>query len=183
MLKKVLIVLLVSVSTCGILFTTSCKSCNKDKKETTTETKVDTTTTTTPVPTISAEHGDTSMIPVLSKVLDDAFAASKQKNYAALAPYIVYRGPDSLRHGNDGFTLKNNYEKSIVRITSDVFNKWNNNLESLDYGRVFTLPQPDGRPMPVLEVIFISKKNVNRKFFGFLNINGEYKIADVTSYL
>jgi len=182
MLKKVLTILLVGVSTCGILFTTSCKSCNKDKKEASSETKVDTAAA-APIRAINADHGDTSMIPILSKVLDDAFAASKQKNYAALAPYIVYRGPDSLRHGNDGFTLKNSYEKSIIKITADVFNKWNNNLESLDYGRVFELPQPDGRPMPVLEVIFISKKKVDRKFFGFLLVNGEYKIADVTSFL
>ena len=33
------------------------------------------------------------------------------------------------------------------------------------------------------DVIFVAPKSIDRKFFGFLQLNNEWKIADVTSYL
>lgn len=126
---------------------------------------------------------DSVLIPLLSKTLDDAFAASEKKDYAALASMIIYRGPDSLRMGYDVFNYKSNYEKSIVRITGETFNSWNKDVQTREYARAFEMPIPDGRSMPVLEVIFISRKSVNRKFFAFLEVNGQFRISDVTSYL
>ncbi|MBK7147812.1 MAG: hypothetical protein IPH78_03080 [Bacteroidetes bacterium] len=126
---------------------------------------------------------DSVLIPILSKTLDEAFAASEKKDYAALASMIIYRGPDSLRMGYDVFNYKSNYEKSIVRITGETFNAWNKDVQTREYARAFEMPIPDGRSMPVLEVIFISRKSVNRKFFAFLEVNGQFRISDVTSYL
>lgn len=181
MVKKLLIVFLavLGVGTIGLF--SGCKGC---KKETPATTTVDTAaTTSTPVDMITTAHGDSSLIPVFAKLLDDAFAASKSKDYAKLASYMIYRGPEPARHGKDVFSLKNSYEKGIVKTTAEVFNKWGANVENYEYPRVFTMAQPDGRNMDVLEVIFISPKKVDRKFFGFLKVNDEYKIADVTSYL
>lgn len=126
---------------------------------------------------------DSVLIPILSKTLDDAFAASEKKDYATLASMIIYRGPDSLRMGYDVFNYKTSYEKSIVRITGETFNAWNKDVQTREYARAFEMPIPDGRTMPVLEVIFISRKSVNRKFFAFLEVNGQFRISDVTSYL
>lgn len=161
----------------------SCKSCKKEKPSAA-PIVTDTTGSVNPnIKTIDAPHGDTSLIPVLAEVLDKAFKAGKQKDYAAFGTYVVYRGADEKRHGYDVFNVKNSYEKNVVRITADVFAKWSTGTQSIDYARVFELPQPDGRTLQVLEVIFVYPKKVDRKFFGFLPINNEYKIADVTSYL
>jgi len=136
-----------------------------------------------PVNNITLPHADTALIPVLSKILDDAFAASAQKDYNQLGSYIIFRGPDPKRLGRDVFNAKINYDKTIVRITSDVFNKWNRNVVSHDYTRVFNMDQPGGKTMVVLEVVFISNKSIDRKFFGFIKLNDDYKILDITSNL
>lgn len=160
-------------------------SCNSDKKD---KPAVSTVDTTTPVPShpvtpISAPHGDTSQIPVLAKILDDALAASAKKDYASLAPMMLYRGPDMKRFGTDVFNLKSPHDKTVVRITADVFNKWNRNVETKEYSRIFEMDQPGNRKMVVLEVLFISQNYTDRKFFGFIKLGEEYKIADVTSFL
>lgn len=180
MVKKLLIAVLAVASIGAIGVFSSCKGCKKDAAVATVDT---TATVSAPVDMITTPHGDSSLIPVFAKLLDDAFAASKSKDYAKLASLMIYRGPEPTRHGQDIFSLKNSYEKGIVKVTADVFNKWTAQAETREYPRVFTMPQPDGRNMDVLEVIFIGPKKVDRKFFGFLPINGEYKIADVTSHL
>jgi hypothetical protein len=160
----------------------SCKSCKKEEKPVTT----DSTTTTTappPVANFNIPHADSSLIPVFTEILTTAFEASAKKDYNKLASLIVYRGPDAKRYGYDVFNAKNAYDRKAVSITADVFNKWTRNVENIEYARVFALDQPDGRTLPVMEVIFISPKYLDRKFFGFLEINGEYKIADVTANL
>ncbi|MDB5281523.1 MAG: hypothetical protein JWO06_598 [Bacteroidota bacterium] len=164
----------------------SCKSCNKSDKAQ--SVAIDTTAVKAPdvrpMNTLNLPHADSTLIPVLSKIVDDAFDASAKKDYAKLGSLIIYKGPDSTRYGYDVFNAKNGYERNVVKITADVFNKWNRGVEMRNYGRVFDLDQPDGRKMAVLEVIFTSRKNLDRKFFGFLIVNnGEYKIIDVTSYL
>ena len=160
----------------------SYKSCKK--KENAPVVHTDTTSTVaSPIHNIELPHGDTSLIPVLSKVLDVAFNASAKKDYNQLASLIIYRGPDSLKFGYAVFNAKHAYDKTIVRITADVFNKWDMDIESREEGRVFDMALPDGRSMTVLEVIFLSKENLDRKFFGFLKIKDEWKIADVTSSL
>jgi len=180
MIKKVFAIAVLGISISLILMNTSCKSCKKEEKLP----QVDTTATSSaPVNSINLPHADTAVIPVLAKVLDEAFDACSKKDYAKLGSLIVYRGPDTKRYGYDVFNAKNNYDKKSLSITAEVFNKWNRDVESRDYARVFALDQPDGRTLPVLEVIFISKKSVDRKFFGFLEIEGSYKIADVTSNL
>jgi hypothetical protein len=163
-----------------MLYSSSCKSCEKEEAA---QTTTDTTSFTPSPNTINLPHADTSLIPILSKILDDAFDASAKKDFNQFASLVVYRGPDSLKFGYDVFNTKNKYDRNVVRITTEVFNKWNTGIESREYARVFEMGQPDGRSMPVMEVIFISKKNMDRKFFGFLLINEEWKIADVTSYL
>lgn len=135
------------------------------------------------VDVITAPHADTSLIPILSKVLEEAFAYSQAKEYDKLAAMLVYRGADQQRYGYDVFNVRDKSEKETVRITAEVFAKWNTGLSSVEYPRVFDLDLPDGRKMTVLEVIFISEKNINRKFFAFVEIDGQYKIGDVTSYL
>lgn len=161
----------------------SCKGCNKEKTD---AVVADTTTVANnTVPgfgTVTAPRGDTALIPILAKILDDAFAASQKKDYAALASFIVYRGPDSMRYGMDVFTYKTPYEKAIMKTTGDVLNKWNKDVESVDYTRVFEVPGEAG-PVPVMEVLFISRKQINRKFFVFVPIGQEYKIAEITSML
>lgn len=136
-----------------------------------------------PSGTLTLPHADTSLIPLFSETLDAAFQASKSKDYAKLGSLLVYRGPNQNKHGYDVFDTKNSFDKGVVKVTAEVFNKWVTNVESIEYARAFELPQPDGRSMAVLEVIFVSKKNTDRKFFGFLPINNEWKIADVTSYI
>lgn len=182
MFKKLLIVTLAVFAIGTISIFSSCKGCKKDAATTTVDTSA-TTGSSAPVDMITTAHGDTNLIPVFTKLLDDAFAAGKNKDYATLAAMMIYRGPEPNRHGTDVFTLKNSYEKGIVKTTAEVFTKWNANVVSKEYPRVFTMPQPDGRNMDVLEVIFIGPKKIDRKFFGFLKAGNDYKIADVTSYL
>ncbi len=158
-------------------------SCNSKKTESTVA-KTDTTaTSTTPVNTINLPHADTSLIPILAKVIDDALDASAKKDYNRLGSLIIYIGPDMNRLARDVYRPKNPYEKNVMRITGDVFNKWNRDIESKDYTRVFEMDQPNGVKMPVLEVLFVSKKSVDRKFFGFLNTANGYKILDVTTHI
>jgi hypothetical protein len=172
----------IAVSICLTAFY-GCESCNK-KAETPMATQVDTSSAvSTPLNTINLPHGDTSLIPILSKVLDEALVASAQKNYSKLAGLMIYRGPDEKRFGQDVYHARNADELAVVRITSQVFNKWTNGIDSKDYPRVFEMPQPDNKKMEVLEVIFISREKTDREFFGFLKLNNEYKIADVTSNL
>jgi hypothetical protein len=161
----------------------SCKSCNK------TDTAVHTDSTSVPIApqalnNINLPHADSSLAPVIAKVLDAVFDASRQKDYNKLASYLVYRGPDMKRLGYTTFNPKNAYERNVVRITGEVFNKWTSGCETIDYSRIFDLAQGDGRDMTVMEVIFVSKKGVNRKFFGFLPLQkDDYKIVDITSNL
>ena len=129
---------------------------------------------------------DQLALPLKTKVyggFNEAFDASSKKDYNKLGSLLVYRGPDTKRYGYGVFNAKNSYDRKSLSITADVFNKWNRNVEARECARVFALDQPDGRTLPVLEVIFVGKKTVDRKFFGFLEIDGEYKIADVTSNL
>ena len=163
----------------------SCKSCNKaDNGQGTHVDSTAVTTTTPPVNAINLPHADSSLAPVLAKVMDDVFEASKKKDYNKLASYLIYRGPDMQRFGYSVFNAKNAYERNVVRITGEVFNKWATGCETIDYARIFSLAQQDGREMVVMEVILVSKKGVNRKFFGFLPPTpGAYKIVDVTSNL
>jgi hypothetical protein len=177
------IVLLVMLAV--VVSFSSCKSCNKGNEGKTN------TSDSTSVPAaphvqsaITLPHADSSLAPVFAKVMDDVFDASRKKDYVKLASYLIYRGPDMKRFGYDVFNPKNAYERNVVKITAEVFNKWNSNCETKDYARIFSLQQPDGREMDVLEVIFVSKKGVDRRFFGFLPLKkDDYKIVDVTSNL
>jgi hypothetical protein len=159
----------------------SCKSCNKSDADV--EVKPDTTAAQAQVNSISLPRADTSFIPLFSKILDDAFDASSKKDYNKLAGMIIYRGPDSTRFGKDVFNGSDRDELAVVRLTSGVFNQWNAGVDSRDYARVFDYNQPGAVPMKVLEVIFVSRKKVNRKFFGFIRLGEEWKIADITSSL
>jgi len=182
MFKKLTALLFLSGVLMLLVFNSSCKSCKKEDKPATT---IDTTAMSVrpPVNNITLPHADSSLIPILAEILNTAFDASAKKDYKTLAKLIVYRGPDMKRFGYAVFDAKNPYDRKAVSITADVFNKWVRGLESVEYARVFALDQPDGRTLPVLEVIFISQHNTHRKFFGFLEIDGEFKIADVTSNL
>lgn len=183
MIKKISVVFIVPVAFVFLFSLPSCKSCNKPSEQNNTTADTTSALANHPINSINLPHADTSLIPVLTKILDESFAASAQKDYAHLASLIIYRGPDPARLGQDVFNAKNNYEKNVVRITADVFNKWNRNIESHDYTRVFDMDQPGGRKMAVLEVIFVSKKSIERKFFGFVKVHDSYKIVDVTSNL
>jgi hypothetical protein len=176
---------LTTVILIGTLVFSSCKSCKKDGEAK--AVAIDSASVPA-VPhvqnAINLPHADSSLAPVFAKVMDDVFEASRKKDYAKLASYLIYRGPDMKRFGYDVFNPKNAYERNVVRITAEVFNKWNSNRETKDYARIFSLQQPDGRDMDVLEVIFVSKKGVDRRFFGFLPLKkDDYKIVDVTSNL
>ncbi len=163
-----------------LLMLYSCKSCNKGNE--TKEVKADSTIVNAAVANpITLPHADTSLIPVFSKILDDAFAASSKKDYKTLASLIVYMGPDSTRFGADVYNTKSTYELNVMRITADVFNRWNGGIDSRDYSRVFDYNQPGAIDMQVLEVLFVSRKKIDRKFFGFIRIHDTYKIADITS--
>jgi hypothetical protein len=166
-----------------LVFYASCKSCKKNNEAKTIVSDTSTVAPPRPLNTINLPHADTSLIPVLSHILDQVFDASAKKDYNQMAALVVYRGPDEKRFGNDVFNARNAYEKNVIRITADVFNKWNKDIDNRDYARVFEMDQPDGRKMEVMEVIFVSKKKIDRKFFGFLMIKDQYKLADITSYL
>jgi hypothetical protein len=172
----------VGILTVGLLIFNSCKNEEKNTDALTTL-PVDTVQVTNALQSINLPHADTVYVPIVSAVLDQAFDACEKKDYAKLAGLIVYRGEDSLRHGYDVFNTKSNYERKVITITGNVMQKWKSQSESVDYARAFEWPQPDGRTMIVLEVYFISKKFVDRKFFGFLEVNGGYKIADITSQI
>lgn len=164
----------------------SCKSCKKNTEAK--EGPKDTTAIQSGphVQSINLPHADSALAPVLGKIMDGVFEASRKKDYTTLASYLIYRGPDMQRMGYSTFNAKNTYERNVVRITADVFNKWNGRSETKDYARIFSLPQPDGRNMVVLEVIFVSREGVDQKFFGFLPLTkdkDDYKIADITSSL
>lgn len=161
----------------------SCKQCKKDKTNGTTTSDTTSLLNNPNIKTIDAPHGDTTLIPVLSGILQQAFEAAQQKDYDKLGSLLVYRGADDKRHGSDIFNTKNAYEKSVVKITGEVLDKWTAGSESVEFARVFELPQPDGRTLQVIEVIIVFPKKIERKFFGFLQIGNDYKIADVTSYL
>lgn len=169
----------------GLVFSAMLFSCKSNKKEETAAVvSTDTSSfTMQPSNTLTLPHADSAVIPELTKVLDEAFVASKAKDYNKLSTLIVYRGPDEQRMGYDVYNFKNSFDKTLIKITADVFNKWNKDVTGLEYARAFELDQPDGRKMTVLEVIFVTPKTIDRKFFGFLQLNKEWKIADVTSYL
>ncbi|MCS6934872.1 MAG: hypothetical protein NZM35_06960 [Chitinophagales bacterium] len=135
------------------------------------------------VKVITAPHADTSLIPVLSKVVEEAIKLSEEKNYERLAGLILYRGPDEKRLGTDVFNAANKTEREVIRITAEVLAKWHKGVTSVEYPRVFDIDLPEGRKMTVLEVIFIADKKINRKFFGFMQLHDKYVIADITSYL
>ena len=164
-----------------ILFLYSCKSCNKGNDSS--ALKIDTTVTSPVTNPVNLPHADTSLIPIFSKILDDAFNASAKKDYKTLGSLIVYMGPDSARFGNDVYNTKNSYELNVVRITADAFNRWNSGIDSRDYSRVFEYNQPGAMDMQVLEVLFVSRTRINRKFFGFIRLGETYRLADVTSSL
>lgn len=173
------LLLLVVAAIAGI---ESCKSCNK--KDDNTVKPADTAQANlSNSGTLTLPHADTTLIPLLASVIDEAFDASSKKDYKRFANCIIYRGPDSLRYFTDVFTYNTPYEKQLVKITSDAFNKWSKDVESRDYNRIYDVPLPDGSSMPFLEVIFIGPKNTHRKFFGFLPVGQEFKIAEVTSTL
>ncbi len=185
MMKKgtgiLLAAIITLISSMGV---SSCKSCKKSDEAK--EVHIDTTATgSSPhIQPINLPHADSALAPVLTKIMDEVFDASKKKDYGKLASYMVYRGPDMKRFGYSVFNTKDPYERSVVRITAEVFNKWNSNCETKDYARIFSLQQADGRDMTVLEVIFVSRHGVYRRFFGFLPLEkDEYKIVDVTSNL
>lgn len=179
MVKKYVLAVLVVASIGGITVFSSCKGC---KKDTPVAIPVDTTATVSaPIDMITTPHGDSALIPVFVELLDEAFAASKAKDNAKLASLLVYHGPDERRYNQDVHALKDKYEIGIVKTTAEVFNKWNANVQSREYPRVFNMPLGDGSSMEMLEVMFISPKKVHRKFFGFQQINGEYKISNITS--
>ncbi len=163
----------------------SCKSCNKaDNGQ---ATHVDSIATSTAAPAVNAinlPHADSSLAPVIAKVMDDVFEASKRKDYNKLASYLIYRGPDMKRLGFSVFNPKDAYERNVVRITGEVFNKWTSGCETIDYARIFDMSQPGGQNLAGLEVIFVSKKGVNRKFFIFTVLDkDQVKIVEVTSNL
>lgn len=166
----------------GALTQQSCKSCNKKPVETISP--IDTTSPIEPIQSINLPHADTSFIPILGSVLDEVFDASEKKDFAKLGEYIVYRGPDSLKAGYGVFDTRNAFDKKVVKITSEVFNKWNKDLVSREYSRVFEINAGNGISLPVMEVIFVNKKTINRKFFIFQSTDGvDWKIAETTSYL
>lgn len=175
--------MMLSIMLAVISLLPSCKQCKKDKTDGTTTSDTTYVLNNPNINTIDAPHGDTTLIPVLSGILQQAFEAAQQKDYDKLSSLLVYRGADDKRHGSDIFNTKNAYEKSVVKITGEVFNKWTAGAESVEFARVFELPQPDGRTLQVIEVIIVFPKKIERKFFGFLQIGNDYKIADVTSYL
>lgn len=179
MIKKVSVVIVLLAVTSLLFIYYSCKSCKKEDKAVTTDT---TTVSSAPINTINLPHADTSVIPILSKILDETFDASSKRDYNKLGSLLVYRGPDETRYGSV-FNAKNSYEKKVLAVTADVFNKWNKNIESREYARVFSLPQQDGTALPVLEVFFVSPKFVDRKFFLFMEISGDFKVAEITSSL
>ena len=182
--KIVLVVAVCAMLLSLIIMLPSCKSCNKPKEVTPPASDTITVPTTNMnTGTLTTPHGDSTLIPVFTDILEKAFAASKAKDYENLGSLMVYRGSDKKRHGLDEFRTKNAFDKSVVKVTAEVFSKWSSGAESVEYTRVFQLPQPDGRALQVMEVIFIHPKKMDRKFFGFLEIDGSYKIADVTSYL
>lgn len=186
MKKRIAFLAICAVVSISIVGFSSCKSCNKsgaDQAKTADSSAI--VTPSQPINSINLPHADSSLAPVLSKLMDTVFDVCHKKDYVKLASYLAYRGPDMKRMGTGVFTTKNVYEKNVVRITGEVFNKWSSNAETKDYGRVFALPQPqDSRPITVLEVIFVSRKGVDRKFFGFVQLDGtNFKIVDVTSNL
>lgn len=172
---------------CGVLAVSvvafsGCKQCNK-KTEPVVIPYDSTAVSLRPENSVEAPRADTAVIPMLAAVLDQVFEVSVKKDYAALGNMLVYRGPDQKRLGVEVHALRNNYDKTLVRITGETFAKWKKTATSIEYGRVFEMPQAGGSAMLVLEVLLIGEKNLNRKFFGFVIIGEEFKIIDVTSYL
>ncbi|MFN8299929.1 MAG: hypothetical protein U0T75_12550 [Chitinophagales bacterium] len=134
--------------------------------------------------TLTLPHADSTLIPVLGAVVDEVFTALAKKDNKAFASYFIYRGPDSLRVMNDVFGVSTPFERDWVRITAAAFTKWNKDVESREYTRIYLVPLSEGVQMPVLEVVFISPKSVNRKFFGFLQVaENDFRILEVTSQL
>ena len=176
MRNKIILLTTVLLAVACVIGFFSWKTCKK--KEAAQAVAVDTTSSVVQLQNmIDLPHADTTLIPVVSAVLDEAFEASAAKDYNRLASLLVYRGPDSLKLGYDVFNAKNKFDRHLLRITAEVFNKWNKDIESREYARVFELDQPDGRKMLVMEVIFVSQKYLDRKFFGFLQIENEWKIV------
>lgn len=137
-----------------------------------------------PSGTLTLPHADSALIPVLGAVVDEVFTALAKKDNKAFASYFIYRGPDSLRVMNDVFGVNTPFERDWVRITAAAFNKWNKDVENREYTRIYLVPLSEGVQMPVLEVVFISPKSVNRKFFGFLQVaENDFRILEVTSQL
>jgi hypothetical protein len=182
MLKKISVFAVVAVFIALLVLPSSCKWFKKEEKPVAVD-SITTAAPTTPVNTINLPHADSSLIPVLTKILDEAFEASAKKDYAKLASLLVYHGPDPTRYGQAVFNIQSTHDKKVVTVTGEVFNKWNRNVEMRECARIFSLPQPDGTELPVLEVLLISKKTLDRKFFIFLSLGGSYKILEVTSRL
>ncbi|HWB62492.1 MAG TPA: hypothetical protein VG603_03205, partial [Chitinophagales bacterium] len=116
--KIILVVVALLLVLVAVFF--SYKSYHKVKAPDTQTTDTSSQTSKPPVNTINLPHADSSLIPILGKVLDDAFDASAKNDYKKLGSLIIYRGPDVKRLGIDVFNAKNNYERNVVRLTSEV---------------------------------------------------------------
>lgn len=179
MIKKLAVLSVLVAVASLLLLHTSCKGCKKEEKPVTTD-SVSARPSTAPINNINLPHADTSLIPILSQILDETFEASAKKDYSKLATSFVLVTPD----GFVPYTTKDKELKKLISITSEVLNKWNRGVEKREYLRVFELTQPNGMSLPVMEVIFASKKSFYRKFFVFAPLeNGEYKVLDIVSNL
>jgi hypothetical protein len=177
MIKRLGILALVLTGTTLLLLHTSCKSCKKEEKPATTTTDT-ASQSVKPITNINLPHADTSLIPVLSAKLDEVYAASLKKDYATMANQFALVTPE----GFIPYNAKDKDQRKLISITSEVLNKWNKGVEQREYLRVFQLTQPNGMQLPVLEVVFTSKKTFYRKFFVFVQVDEtEYKILDIVS--
>lgn len=179
MIKNKTLALLLSVAlVMGLATFYSCKQCKKEESK---PVPTDTTVTTTPVKVIDLPNADSTLIPIVSEVLQNAFAASTKKDMAKLATYLIYTGIDTLRYGKDTYKINKKEDKELVMLTSQGFNRWTANTTSIDYSRCLQQPLFTGDTMVIMEVFFNREKEFNRKFFGFLKLGNDYKIVTVSS--
>lgn len=115
---------------------------------------------------------------VVKKRLLELFDRCKVDDYAAAAPYIVYRGPDKEREWKDVAHYDQPQEqKGIISVCRRI-KRYLLMSDGYDFGR-FTVDDESEGVWHVWEVFFKTSAGRETRYFAFLKIKDQYTLGDI----
>ena len=111
--------------------------------------------------------------------LIELFNLSSESNYTDAASYCIYRGSDESRKWNDVYNPESEEEiKQVIGICNRI-KRYLDESTDHDYVKFKTEEESEG-VWNIWEVIFTKESGEkNKRYFAFLEINGEYAIGDI----